>query len=102
MSVEKMVLATLSGPQDKVDEAIADYVIDRPIHPVSALETLGEKYKLIPFDTQNAYASLLQRTRELMKRMDLEPAYAPFQDRQFTSQTAEETLDRISGQTERL
>lgn len=97
-----MVLATLSGPQDMVDEAIADFVIDRPIHPVSALETLGEKYKLIPFDTQNAYAALLQSARELMKRMGLEPAYTPFQSMQFTSQSAAETLDRISEQTESL
>lgn len=97
-----MVLATLSGPQEKVDEAIASFVIERPIHPVSALETLGEKYKLIPFDTQSAYASLLQKARELMKRMELEPAFMPFQDRQFSSQSAEEALERISGQAESL
>ena len=97
-----MVLATLSGPQDKVDEAIASFVIDRPIHPVSALETLGEKYKLIPYDTQNAHAALLQHARELMKRMDIEPAFAPFQDRRFSGQSAAEALEKISGQTESL
>ena len=102
LSVEKMVLATLSGPQDKVDEAIARFVINQPIHPVSALETLGEKYKLIPYDTQNPYAPLLQRARDLMKRMELEPAYRAFEEKQFTSQSASELLDQISSQADSL
>ncbi len=102
LSVEKMVLATLSGPQDKVDEAIASFVIDHPIHPVSALDTLGEKYKLISFETQNPYAPLLQQARELICRMDFEPTFVPFEDRHFTSQTAEDLLHSISEQTENL
>ena len=97
-----MVLVTLSGPQDMVDTAIASYVIDRPFHPINAMESLGEKYKLLPYDTQNPYAALLQRARDLMKRMDLEPAYMPFQNRQFTSQTASALLDEISERAESL
>ena len=100
MAVEKMMLATLSGPQDMVDEAIAGFVLGQAFHPVNALETLGGKYRLLPFDVQSPFGELLQKARETMQRLGVEPAYAPFEDRNFTEQSAGEELERIRNGTE--
>ena len=103
MSVEKMMLAILSGPRDRIDEAISDFVLGRELHLLNAGETMfqllntveadmGDKYRLLSFDTQDPCGLLLPKARELMGKLGVKPAYEACDALQLTDETAEKLL----------
>ena len=83
MSVEKLVLATISGPLDMVDTAIQRFVINRDFHPINAVEALGRVKVVNPFDANNPYISPLQEACRLLGKLGIAPDYRSFGEENF-------------------
>lgn len=78
MSNEKMTELTLSGPIERLDEAVRRFVVDKPFHPEDTMEFLSGVRRLRRIDSETVYAPLLERADALLARMGLEPAFAEY------------------------
>ena len=95
MSVEKLVLATISGPLDMVDTAIQRFVINRDFHPINAVEALGRVKVVNPFDANNPYISPLQEACRLLGELGIAPDYRSFEEENFDISSCEDYLSYI-------
>lgn len=80
MSNEKMTELTLSGPIDRLDEAVRRFVVDKPFHPEDAAEFLAGVRRLRRIEAEDVYTPLIARADALLAAMGLEPAFAEHGD----------------------
>lgn len=80
MSNEKMTELTLSGPIDRLDEAVRRFVVDRPFHPEDAAEFLSGVRRLRRVEAEDVYTPLIARADALLAAMGLEPVFAEHGD----------------------
>jgi len=79
VAVEKLVLATISGPINMVDTAIQRFVINRDFHPINAVEAMAKIKVLNPFESNNPYADMLQDACRLLEELQIPLDYRPFE-----------------------
>lgn len=80
MSNEKMTELTLSGPIDRLDEAVRRFVVDKPFHPEDAAEFLAGVRRLRRVEAEDVYTPLIDRADALLAAMGLEPEFAEHGD----------------------
>ncbi|MGI5936906.1 MAG: hypothetical protein ACOX7I_08915 [Oscillospiraceae bacterium] len=102
MSVEKLVLATISGPLDMVDTAIQCFVINRDFHPINAVEAMGKVKVINPFDTNNPYRGLLQEACRLLEDLGIPLDYRPFEQENIDISICEDYLSKTASEISRL
>lgn len=83
MAVAKMTMVTLSGPKNMVDTAIRRCVINKEIHPVSAVSAMSHLSRLTPFDTANPCAKALSEAYEIFEHLEISPRYNGFEDKGY-------------------
>ena len=94
MPTEKMTALTLSGPIEKLDEAIRRFVVGRDFHPENAITFLAGMRRLKPVESQEGkYSSCLAEADALMKRLSLKPVKAEFGD--YTLEDTEKFLETL-------
>ena len=97
-----MTALTMSGPLERLDEAIARFVIGRAFHPEEAVPFLAGMRRLQPVSTEDVWAPLLPEADKLLSVLGLKPCEVPFEEydmpeteRYFASAAAElRELDR--------
>ena len=97
MSVVPMKLLTLAGPLEQFDQVVRCFVLDQDFHPENALSLMSEVQGLMPLEGEDPYAPLLRRGEELAQRAGLALEYAPFEEKGFTLQQAQQCFDRLEG-----
>ena len=60
MATEKLVRAVVSGPVEKMDEAIRTFMLDREFQPMQASTTLGGRGELQVPDCDDIYRPALE------------------------------------------
>lgn len=78
MSVEAMTMVTVSGPENMVDTALQNLVVNRQFHPENAIKAMSGMKKLMPFDTVNPYSDVLARCCETARLLKIKPEYREF------------------------
>lgn len=80
MSVEAMTMVTILGPENMVNTAIRNLVVNRDFHPVNAIETMADIKKLMPFDTANPYTEQLAKVYGIAKLLDIPLGYRNYSE----------------------
>ena len=78
MSVEAMTMVTISGPENMVDTALRNLVVNRQFHPENAIKALSGVKKLMPFDTVNPFSEALAKAVETARLLKIKPEYRDF------------------------
>lgn len=73
MPSEKMTALTMSGPIDRLDGAVRQFVVERPFHPEDAVSFLSGIRRLKPVEAEDVYSPVLARADSLLGRMGLKP-----------------------------
>lgn len=102
MAVEKLVLATLSGPIDKFDQAIQAFVINRDFHPEDAVSHMKGLKALLPFTQANPYMETLQAALGLAQRLKIALDYKPFDTESLTMEAASSYFSELAERINRL
>ena len=102
MSVEKLVLATLSGPIGMFDHAIQAFVINRDFHPEDAVTHMKGLKALLPFTKPNPYVETLQMALSLGRRLKIDLDYKPFDIESLTLETANDYFSTLRAHIDRL
>ncbi len=102
MSVEKMTLATVFGPQEQLDAAIRTLVINQDVHPVDALPLVQKAGRIQRFTETNPYAVPLQSAISLAGDMGLALGYREFFGEDFTIETVTAFLKERRGEYDKL
>lgn len=97
MPSEKMTALTMSGPLDRLDEAISRFVVGRNFHPEEAISFLAGMRRLKPVPAADPWAELLPEADRLLERFGLVPTPADFGEYDLT-----ETGEYLSGVEESL
>ena len=71
MAIEKLALATLSGPLEAFDRGIGLLVLDRDFHPEPAEERLASMKTLRSFEEENPYPPLIQKLEHLAETLEI-------------------------------
>lgn len=80
MPSEKMTALTMSGPLDRLDEAIGRFVMGRAFHPEEAVSFLAGMRRLHPVAAEDAWAPLLPEADRLLAELDLRPCETAFEN----------------------
>ncbi len=78
MQRDNMTAVTISGPIDRLDEAVRRFVVDRPFHPEDAVEVLSDLRRLKRVQTEDPYTECLAQADMLLGRMGLSPEYTEY------------------------
>ncbi len=100
MPAEKMTAVIMSGPEERLDDAIRRFVVGRPVHMEDAISALSKMRRLKRVDAEDPYAGPLDRATALMEDMGMAPCPAEFGD--YDLEGTEAFLEELSGQLERL
>ncbi len=95
MSVEQIVMATITGPEKLLDTAIERLIINRQFHPENAIKAMAGTKKLLPLDIANPYSETLSKSMALASEFGITPDY-----RDFSAESYEPS--QISGQLEEI
>ncbi len=79
MPSEKMTALTMSGPLERLDEAIGRFVMGRDFHPEEAVSFLAGMRRMKPVAADNRWELLLQEADRLLETFGLAPAPAAFE-----------------------
>ncbi|NCC68974.1 MAG: hypothetical protein EOM14_12415, partial [Clostridia bacterium] len=102
MATEKLMKAVITGPADKLDEAIRTLVIERQFHPTNASSSLRFLGKLKTPDDPNPYRSDLDTAVSLLSKLGIEPAYREFETQDFDIESVSSYMRVLSGTCSRL
>lgn len=80
MPSEKMTALTMSGPLERLDEAISRFVMGRAFHPEEAVPFLAGMRRLRPVSTEDLWSPLLPEADKLLSVMGLKPCEVPFEE----------------------
>lgn len=78
MPSEKMTALTMSGPLERLDEAIRRFVLGRAFHPEEAVSFLSGMRRLKPVGAEDLWEPLLPEADKLLSAFGLTPAPAEF------------------------
>lgn len=96
MSIEKMALATLSGPVGMIDIVIQSFVINREFHPENAVSHMRGMKSLVSFDLENPYSPLLETAKKLAGDLDISPEYRDFDGMSMTAENSKDYLETLA------
>ena len=99
---EKMTALTLSGPVEQLDEVIVRFVVGREFHLEDSVSFLAPIHKLKPFTEQDPYAASLTEARRLLSLLKLKPRHEAFEDKDFTLESSDDFLQKVSQRLESL
>lgn len=102
MATEKLLKAVITGPADKLDDAIRTLVIERQFHPTNASNSLKFLGKLKTPDDPNPYRSDLDTAVSLLSKLGIEPAFREFETQGFDIESVSFYLRGLSGACSRL
>jgi len=102
MATEKLLKAVITGPADKLDEAIQTLVMERQFHPTNAASSLKFLGNLKTPDEPNPYRSDLDLAVSLLSKLNIEPAYREFDVQGFELESVSVYLRSLSGTCSRL
>lgn len=80
MPSEKMTALAMSGPIERLDEAISRFVMGRDFHPEEAIPFLAGMRRLKPVEIEDPWEERLPRADKLLAEFDLKPEYVPFEE----------------------
>lgn len=80
MPAEKMTALIMSGPEDRLDEAISRFVVGRSVHMEDAISALSKMRRLKRAEAGDAYSAPLNRATQLMNDLGIALAPAEFQE----------------------
>ena len=77
MATEKMLRAVISGPADKLDEAIRGLMLGMEFHPMPAAEVFGSGELRVP-SGDDPYRPALSSILALLTKLGIKPEYRSF------------------------
>ena len=102
MATEKLVRAVVSGPVEKMDEAIRTFMLDREFQPMQASTTLGGRGELQVPDCDDIYRPALESAVALLSKLGVKPEFRSFKDAGYTLENCQSWLRETSGEVTRL
>lgn len=100
MPSEKMTALAMSGPLERLDEAIERFVMGRDFHPEEAVPFLAGMRRLKPVDTEDEWECLIPRADKLLSVFGLKPEYVPFEEYDIESTVS--FMDGFAGELNAL
>ncbi len=85
-----MLRAVVSGPADRLDEAIRGLVLGMEFHPMPASEVFG-RGELVTPTGEDPYRPALSSVLALLTKLGIKPAFGEFEGRATTSKAARNT-----------
>ena len=73
MSVLKMEAVTIAGKISDFDTLVSKYVVGKEIHLENAVSVLENGEKLVPFEEDSKYDSLLKMAKDILASADISP-----------------------------
>lgn len=95
MSVEQIIMATITGPEKMVDTALEKLVINRQFHPESAIKAMSGTKKLFPLEMANPYSEPLSKAISLTAELGIKPDYRDFSALNMDLSQSLEFLDKL-------
>lgn len=102
MSTEKLLKVAVSGPLDKLDEAIRSLILDGEFHPLEASELLVKRSKLSVPESNDPYRTALDASVALLTKLKLEPQFVEFRDKGYTLEGCSEYIRDASSACSRI
>ena len=96
MPSEKMTALAMSGPIERLDEAIARFVMGRDFHPEEAVPFLAGMRRLKPVEVDDPYELRLPRADKLLAEFGLRPEYIPFEE--YDLESTDAFMDSFAGE----
>lgn len=91
-----MTALTISGPAERLDDAIERYFVNRALHPEDAVDFLSGVRSLQRPEADDPYAEPLARADALLGDLGLTAGLAPFEDKGYTLRGCEAYLDTLA------
>lgn len=102
MATDKLLKAVISGPADKLDEALRTLVINRQFHPTNASNVLRFLGKVKTPDDPNPYRGQLDTAVSLLSKLGIKPDFRPFDDKNYALGDVAPYLHGLSGACSRI
>ena len=101
MATEKMLRAVISGPVDKLDEAIRGLVLGMEFHPLSALDVFGRGELTAPA-LDDPYRPALSAALALLSKLGVEPQFRDFEGLGYELADCERYISLTSAEAARV
>ncbi|MGI6026082.1 MAG: V-type ATP synthase subunit I [Candidatus Scatomorpha sp.] len=101
MATEKMLRAVISGPAEKLDEAIRSLVLGMEFHPLSASEVLGRGELDTP-SGDDPYRPALSAALSLLSKLGVEPQFQAFEGLNYSLEDCEKYISSTSAEAARV
>ena len=101
MATEKMLRAVVSGPADRLDEAIRGLVLGMEFHPMPASEVFG-RGELVTPTGEDPYRPALSSVLALLTKLGIKPAFGEFEGRGYDLEGCEKYISAASGEAARV
>lgn len=96
MAKNTMTALTLSGPADRLDDAVERFFVNRAIHPEDAADFLSGVRSFERAAADDPYAEPLGQADALLAAFGLAPDHAPFESQGYTLRGCAAYLDTLS------
>ncbi len=101
MATEKILRAVVSGPAEKLDEAIRSLVLGMEFHPLPASEVFGRGELDAP-SGDDPYRAALSAALSLLSKLGVAPEFRPFEDRGYELESCEKYISNASSEAARV
>lgn len=102
MATEKLLKAVISGPAERLDDALRTLVLDKPFHPLNASEALRALGPFGRFEEPDPYAPALDAAQTLMSRLGVAPAFREYDGFDFALKDTEAYLKAAGASCSRI
>lgn len=102
MATEKLLKALVSGPAERLDEAIRRLILDREFHPLPASQLGGHRHSLGHQEGEDPYRPALDSAAALLAKLGIKPEFREFRDRGWTTENCAEYISGVSGAATRI
>lgn len=96
-----MLRAVVSGPAEKLDEAIRSLVLGMEFHPLPASEVFGRGELDAP-SGDDPYRAALSAALSLLSKLGVAPEFRPFEDRGYELESCEKYISNASSEAARV
>lgn len=96
-----MLRAVVSGPADRLDEAIRGLVLGMEFHPMPASEVFG-RGELVTPTGEDPYRPALSSVLALLTKLGIKPAFGEFEGRGYDLEGCEKYISAASGEAARV
>ena len=100
MNNDKMIALTISGPREYLDEAVRQFVVDKPFHPEDASVFLEGIRRVRRVEAEDPYTPCIAQADALLTRFGLEAGFAEFGD--YTLEDTEAYLQKLADELTKL